>query len=109
MNTTRRGLLLGAASLLAAPAIVRAEFIMPVRRIIVPTSAWLVCDGRALSRHIYPELYRVLGQTYGGNGDTFRIPLLPVRDGIRSEIRTEKSDAPWMPVGIILNIMGSTS
>lgn len=37
MITSRRSFLAGLGSLLAAPAIVRAEILMPVRGIIVPT------------------------------------------------------------------------
>jgi len=47
---TRRGLFLGAASILAAPSIVRAANLMPVRAVIIeipllkfhPLSAWFV-------------------------------------------------------------------
>jgi hypothetical protein len=41
-------------------------------------SGWVSCDGRALSRKDYEELYKVLGDQYG-NGDgqnTFNIPDL---------------------------------
>lgn len=35
---------------------------------------WMACDGRALSSYEYPELFAVLGYTYGGSGDHFCIP-----------------------------------
>ena len=37
---------------------------------------WLVCDGRAVSRETYGELFTAIGVTYGaGNGTTtFNIP-----------------------------------
>ena len=43
----------------------------------VPTG-WTVCDGKALSRTGYPELFELIGTTYGsGNGtSTFNIPNL---------------------------------
>lgn len=36
MNLSRRGLILGAASTFAAPAICKAEILMPVRSIVMP-------------------------------------------------------------------------
>ena len=36
---------------------------------------WLLCDGRTLSIAAYPELYAILGTTYGGDGiTTFGLP-----------------------------------
>ncbi len=38
---------------------------------------WMLCDGSALSKIQYPELYVVLGTLYGSNSDeTFNIPDL---------------------------------
>lgn len=42
MPLSRRGFLIGAASALAAPAIVRAELLMPVRKLVVPTESLIV-------------------------------------------------------------------
>ena len=41
-----------------------------------PTYTWLLCDGSAVSRATYSDLYNVIGVTYGsGNGvDTFNVP-----------------------------------
>ncbi len=41
-----------------------------------PNSSWLVCDGSAVSRTTYSDLYTVIGVTYGtGNGSsTFNLP-----------------------------------
>lgn len=41
-------------------------------------SGWLICDGTAVSRNAYPDLYAVVGDTYGaGNGTTtFNLPDL---------------------------------
>ena len=40
------------------------------------THRWLLCDGSAVSRFIYQDLFDVIGETYGpGNGiDTFNLP-----------------------------------
>jgi microcystin-dependent protein len=36
---------------------------------------WLVCDGRSLLRSKYPDLFDVLGTSFGSNdGDTFNLP-----------------------------------
>jgi microcystin-dependent protein len=37
---------------------------------------WLVCDGRLLNTHLYPELFLVLGYLYGGDAHKFAIPDL---------------------------------
>lgn len=41
-----------------------------------PKGRWLFCDGRAVSREAYPDLFEAIGTTYGeGNGTTtFNIP-----------------------------------
>ncbi len=40
---------------------------------------WLVCDGRPLQQAQYPELFAVIGTTYGSNGGQFLIPNLKGR------------------------------
>lgn len=38
-------------------------------------NGWLKCDGRSLSRAEYPELFDVIGTTFGANDpDTFKLP-----------------------------------
>ncbi|MBX3585547.1 MAG: tail fiber protein [Ramlibacter sp.] len=46
---------------------------------VTPLEAWgwMHCDGRALEAQQYPELFAVLGYTYGGSGSQFNIPALP--------------------------------
>lgn len=42
-----------------------------------PNENWIPCDGRELSRQEYPDLYNVIGTTYGSSGPTtFLIPDL---------------------------------
>lgn len=93
--TSRRSFLLGLGAALAAPAIVRAEVLMPVRKLIVPDvlgnvigphthaapEAWLPCDGRTLSRAMYADLFKAIGTHYGaGDGrTTFNLPDLTPR------------------------------
>ncbi|WP_202424561.1 phage tail protein [Duganella levis] len=41
---------------------------------------WALCDGRLVDAKAYPELYALIGATYGGNGAThFRLPNLTGR------------------------------
>ncbi len=35
---------------------------------------WMVADGRSLSRTTHEALFQKIGTTYGGDGDTFRVP-----------------------------------
>ena len=43
-------------------------------RNIVP-DGFMVCDGRSLTKTEYPELFEVIGYTYGGSGENFNIPV----------------------------------
>lgn len=54
--------------------------IMPVGSIIYWTKTgkipfgWMVCDGTRLSTSTYPDLFAILGYSWGGSGTTFRLP-----------------------------------
>jgi hypothetical protein len=39
-------------------------------------NGYLPCDGRDLKKDAYPALFNKIGYTYGGAGDTFRLPDL---------------------------------
>lgn len=39
-------------------------------------TGWLLCDGTSYTTAAYPELYSVLGYTYGGSGSNFNVPDL---------------------------------
>jgi hypothetical protein len=78
---SRRGFILGAAGLVASPAIVQIDNIMPVRpRILADLTAaapldLLPCDGREVRQIDYPELFKTIGNFYGpSNPGYFRIP-----------------------------------
>ena len=38
---------------------------------------WMLCDGRPLDTHLYPELFATLGYLYGGSGASLSLPLAP--------------------------------
>jgi microcystin-dependent protein len=37
---------------------------------------WLLCDGSTLATANYPELFGVIGYTYGGSGADFDLPTV---------------------------------
>jgi len=39
-----------------------------------PFDYWIPCNGATLSKTAYPELFTILGYTYGGTGDDFNVP-----------------------------------
>lgn len=43
-----------------------------------------VCDGRSLKVVDYPELFSVVGYTYGGDGEAFNLPSFKVNKAVRS-------------------------
>lgn len=77
----------------------------------VPPDGWVVCDGRALSRTVYEELFDAIGTTYGsGDGSTtFNIPDMRGRvatgvgtcDGVTYALGEQKNAG-------VPNITGST-
>lgn len=42
----------------------------------IAPEAFMICDGSELDKNDYPELFDVIGYTYGGAGTTFKIPDL---------------------------------
>ena len=41
-----------------------------------PTANWRQCNGSTLSQTTYPDLFSIIGYTYGGSGDNFNLPNL---------------------------------
>lgn len=37
---------------------------------------WFLCHGQQLNKRVYPELFKIIGYTYGGSGDSFNLPDL---------------------------------
>lgn len=99
--TSRRSFLLGLGAALAAPAIVRAEVLMPVRKIIQPDwliiidDPWIPLDGRTLSRETYGELFAAIGTTFGA-GDGVTTFELPNAGGGFIEFAHNRNEALWL-------------
>ncbi len=66
---------------------------------IVPSSSFLLCDGSAVSRAVYSDLFTLIGTTYGsGNGtSTFNLPNLK-----------GKTIVGYDPADASFNALGST-
>ncbi|NIV28780.1 MAG: hypothetical protein GWN58_04475, partial [Anaerolineae bacterium] len=41
-----------------------------------PPSGWVLCDGTSYSTASQPDLFAVVGYTYGGSGANFNVPDL---------------------------------
>jgi len=35
---------------------------------------WLLCDGRSLNINVYPQLFELIGYSFGGSGNVFHLP-----------------------------------
>ena len=57
----------------------------------VPPEYHLFCKGQELSTTDYPELFRVIGYMYGGEGDVFCLPNLMSRIGVGLETRADST------------------
>lgn len=44
--------------------------------ITTPPSGWIFCDGSSYSTSLYPDLFAVIGYSYGGSSGTFIVPDL---------------------------------
>ena len=61
-------------------------------------TGWLLCDGTSYSTSVYPELFSVLGYTYGGSGANFNVPDLrgrvPMGAGTGTGLNASGTGAP---------------
>ena len=81
---SRRGLFGVLTGLVAAPLVVKANVLMPLRGVKVlpdieiPTwcpRGWVPAMGQTVSKWQFPELYRVIGTQFGSEGEaTFKLP-----------------------------------
>jgi hypothetical protein len=50
-----------------------------VPRTMLSLAGWLVCNGAQVERGMYPELFDVIGESFGGDGmRAFKLPLEPL-------------------------------
>lgn len=117
--TTRRGFLAGAATLLAAPMVVRSGILMPVRSIIPPPPpivpswcppGWLPCDGRAVSASAFPDLFALLDKTpqlMNSLGAAMPPPVRARNILLHPIIRAEDGGEGASPVGTTLFVLGN--
>lgn len=82
--------------------------IIPFAGSVVPDASWLLCDGSAISRVTYSELFTAIGTTYGvGDGaTTFNIPDLRGRVPVgKDPTGTRLTNTTMSPNG---NTLGAT-
>lgn len=64
---------------------------------------WLTCDGHPFRIDEYPELYKVIGYTFGGEGtEEFKVPVLRSKFVRGWDKRTRKSG---MLLGLLLGLV----
>jgi len=51
---------------------------------------WALCDGRLLPVSEYPDLFNLIGTTYGGDSESFALPDL------RSRVAIGQGHCPWL-------------
>jgi microcystin-dependent protein len=64
-----------------------------------PDATWRWCDGMALSRNTYPELFDVIGYTYGGAGDLYNLPDTRGRMMVGAGQGTDLTNRPRGAIG----------
>jgi hypothetical protein len=73
----RRGFLKVLVGLVAAPAVVKAESLMPIKVWSTPIQwreGFVVLNGAMVKTEDFPTLFAIFGHTFGGRGRTFRLP-----------------------------------
>ena len=119
MIISRRNLLIS-ASATAAFAVAKANAPIPALESLVESRpAWLpegfmLPNGQTLSRLMYPDLYAVIGNMYGGGPTTFKLPDLGIihyRPGqpIGLISTGAKADFATTPAGTMVNFIVPTS
>ena len=105
----RRTFLIGLGAAFAAPSIIPIRHLMQLPRprlevIAGPrflTPDFLACDGVEIPVSRFPDLYAVLGNTYGGTpGMTFQLPVLP-------QYGIAHADGETTPVGVLHHWMAA--
>jgi tail collar domain len=80
MKLDRRRFLTGAGLVVTAPAIIRVSSLMAMPRCLWPpvliNNGRLICNGALLRIADYPELFSVVGTSFGATAHHFRLPDL---------------------------------
>lgn len=103
MNTSRRGFLGGiAATLLISAGGVKLA--VPQTKPLLAANGWPICNGQAIARADYADLFRCIGTVWGGDDIAFKLPDLRLRfpfpaHSLIYAICPEDSDL--LPVGAI--------
>jgi hypothetical protein len=110
----RRNFLIGATALIFAPAVVRAQSLMPVKiwkTPLIKIGDNLLCNGAEVNVNEYPYLFSALGNTYGGSDNKFNLPDFS-QQNLQSDRWINWRDSPLVknrigylitPQGMILN------
>lgn len=110
MNLSRRRFLTGASATAAAVVIaanvpkaaVQLGAYLDEQPAWVP-KGWLLPDGRALLRTRYPELFEVMGSTYGGGPLTFNLPDFQRYASGTVKILIAAENDGFAPAGMVTN------
>lgn len=112
MNFNRRGFLSGLASLVAAPALVKADSLMKCAGVRMAIPGWTLiqpglalADGAFFQREAFPQLFDVLGSH---RLPDFRINCQTLNEALPSNALAEYGivvdDSTGCPVGSLINL-----
>ena len=83
--------------------------VMPIGSVIsfagaTATSGFMICNGTSLNKGLYPQLFAIIGYTYGGSGNTFKLPDMRGRVAVCQDPRSNDITIGAMHRG---NVYGS--
>lgn len=78
----------------------------------IAPEGWALCDGKSVSKAIYKELFKVVANSFGGEGESFNLPDLRGRflrglDGEANVDPDKDSRTAMNPGGSTGNLVGS--
>ena len=75
---------------------------------ITSPPGWVPCNGQALSATNYPNLFKVIGHAFGGEGDSFNVPNIDAPADHMKVFMCAKGELPSTAAGTGLNNMPGT-
>jgi microcystin-dependent protein len=83
--------------------------VMPIGSVIpfagaTATSGFMICNGTSMNKGLYPQLFAIIGYTYGGSGNTFKLPDMRGRVAVCQDPRSNDITTGAMHRG---NVYGS--